>query len=509
MEEKIIKTNVLVNDVLFNETAEQPIDVDFSLPDFCPDISKIFKCRAVSRISSKSINGKNITVDGCVCITVLYCDETGKLCSYEYQYPFSKNLEMSEEGGSANLCCRTKCEYINCRAVTGRKIDIHGAVSISVRVFRRKGTDIISDIDDPNIEQRRGTAPATIPMGYSEKYLMVEEDIAIGQGQPAIGRILRYDAKPCVRESKIINDKTVVKGDMSVWILYSPEDEGAPQCVKTVIPFSQIIDMEGITDSCECETKSETSFLEIKPKSGEGGAKCFSLTAKLLLSCEAFCGNDIAVLLDAFSRKYMADIKKERISFNKICDSVSEIFHCKKNIELDEPVSSVTDLWCDMQSVNTKFENENMLVNGTVIACVLACAGTGEAVYFEKPIDFEYKYPLKAPSQALHCTPEIDISSCGYTIMSAENIELRIDLSVNAAIYNCLDMPLITEIRVDESRPAEITAKCAMTIYFTGAGECVWDIAKHYNASTEEIMKINELESECLPEGKMLLIPAL
>ncbi len=80
---------------------------------------------------------------------------------------------MSEEGGSANLCCRTKCEYINCRAVTGRKIDIHGAVSISVRVFRRKGTDIISDIDDPNIEQRRGTAPATIPMGYSEKYLMV------------------------------------------------------------------------------------------------------------------------------------------------------------------------------------------------------------------------------------------------------------------------------------------------------------------------------------------------
>ena len=162
-----------------------------------------------------------------------------------------------------------------------------------------------------------------------------------------------------------------------------------------------------------------------------------------------------------------------------------------------------------MQSVNTKFENENMLVNGTVIACVLACAGTGEAVYFEKPIDFEYKYPLKAPSSALHCTPEIDISSCGYTIMSAENIELRIDLSVNAAIYNCLDMPLITEIRVDEGRPAEITAKCAMTIYFTGAGECVWDIAKHYNASTEEIMKINELESECLPEGKMLLIPAL
>ena len=96
MEEKILKTSVYVNDIVFNETAEQPVDVDFSLPDYCPDISKIFKCRAVSRISSKSMNGKNITVDGYVCITVLYCDASEKLCSYEYQYPFSKNIEMSE-----------------------------------------------------------------------------------------------------------------------------------------------------------------------------------------------------------------------------------------------------------------------------------------------------------------------------------------------------------------------------------------------------------------------------
>ena len=82
MEEKILKTDVFVNDTVFNESTEQPIDVDFTLPDFCPDISKIFKCRAVSRISSKSMNGKNITADGAVSITVLYCGADGQLCSY-------------------------------------------------------------------------------------------------------------------------------------------------------------------------------------------------------------------------------------------------------------------------------------------------------------------------------------------------------------------------------------------------------------------------------------------
>ena len=177
----MIRTSIFFNDTVFNESAEQPIDVDLTLPDYCPDISKIFKCRAFAGISAKSMNGKNITIDGNACITVLYCDESGQLCSYEYQYPFSKNLEMSEECNGGNLSVKAKCEYINCRAVTGRKVDIHGAIGITVRVFKRKSTDIISDADGCGIEQRCENAPATVPMGYSEKYLMIEEDIPIGQ----------------------------------------------------------------------------------------------------------------------------------------------------------------------------------------------------------------------------------------------------------------------------------------------------------------------------------------
>ena len=62
MENKCLKTSVFANENIFEDFCEQPVDVDFTLPDYCPDISKIFKCKAVSRISSKSMNGKNITV---------------------------------------------------------------------------------------------------------------------------------------------------------------------------------------------------------------------------------------------------------------------------------------------------------------------------------------------------------------------------------------------------------------------------------------------------------------
>ena len=69
MQQKCLKSDIYINENYFCDSLEQAIDVDFTLPDFCPDISKIFKCHAVPRITSKSLSGNNITVDGNVIIT--------------------------------------------------------------------------------------------------------------------------------------------------------------------------------------------------------------------------------------------------------------------------------------------------------------------------------------------------------------------------------------------------------------------------------------------------------
>ena len=508
--EKILKSQVYFKDTVLNDTTEQAIDVDFTLPDYCPDISKIFKCQAVPRISSKGINGKTVTIDGCVAITLLYCDKDGNFCSYDYQYPFSKNLELQSECMNANLCAKVKTEYINCRAVTGRKVDIHGAVNISVRVFKKKTCEIVSDYDDKNVELRRGIAPATVPMGYAEKYLMVEEEIRIGDTKPSIRNILRSDASSCIKETKIINGKAVVKGELTVSVLYCPDKAGGPQCVKSVIPFSQIIDVDGITEICECETKSEIAFCEVKPRMNQNGEnRSISFTAKILLTCEGYCGNDIAVVLDAFSRKFEAKIESNKICFEKITHNIRETFGIKKNIKLDENISSVVDLWANIGTVNTKFQKDNLIICGTVVTGMIICNESGNTIYFEKPIDFEYKYALEHSLNSPHCEPQIEIKSCGYTISAADNIEVRIDLLINAAVYEKNDISLISEIEVDLSKPTQKNKKGAMTIYFPNSRECVWDIARIYNASVEEIMRINGLESEELQAGKMILVPVM
>lgn len=508
MEQKNLKTSVFSLDTVFCESAEQPIDIDFTLPDYYVDISKILKCRAISRISSKSINGSSAAIEGCVTVTVIYCGNDNCISSYEYQYPFSKSFDTSLNTEGCIISAKTKCEYINCRAVTGRKIDVHGAVGIYVTIKKRKLTDVISDCDDCNIELLRDSVPATVPMGCAEKYLLIEEEIELGTSQPDIRCVIRYDAEAVITDSKILAGKSVVKGDLKLKLLYAPEENTAPQTIRYQIPFSQLIEIDGISDGCECESKVSIAHLEVKPRvSASGECRQLMLTAKLLITSECCCNNDVPVIVDAYSKKYEADICKNEICFDKIIENINQSFNCKKNIEFSEgSLQEVSDMWCEVKTESVKFGDNAMCVRGVVTAYIIACDSKQIPVFYEKTIDFEYTHPMNISGE-FKCSPEITVTSANYTLTGECNMELRIELNICASIYKCSNLPLITDIKINDGKPI-FKNNSAMTVYFASAGEKVWDIARRYFADVEELKQINEIADDILASDKMILIPS-
>lgn len=508
MEDKRLKIPVFATETVFSESAEIPVDIDFTLPDYCADVSKILKCRSISRIASKSTSSRSITVDGCVTVTVIYADRENNICSYEYQYPFNKIFELNSSAEGGVVFARARTEYINCRAVTGRKIDIHGAAGVFVSLLMRKCTELISDVDDINIELLRGSIPATTPMGMCEKYIILEEDIEIGQGQPPIRSVLRYDTATAVKECKRINNRLMVKGELIIKILYCAEDNSV-QSISYTEPFSQLLELEGINDSCECQAAASIANIELKPRvSAAGEARSFTLNAKLLLNCECTCNNDIEVVLDAYSRKYNAEITRSQVCFDKIVRNISESFSCKKSIALpQESISAVADMWCDVRSDSVKCEEGQLVIRGTLTASFILLDFEGVPSFFEKAVEFEYSTPCELTAQELKCEPHFAVASSGYTLTGGGTVELRAELCVSAAVYKCSTVSLITDLAIDEGNPAVRQDRGAMTIYFACAGESVWDIGKRYLAGVEDIMQINDLTDEVLEEGRMVLIP--
>lgn len=503
MEQKFLKTAVFTNKTVFCETFEQSVDTDFTLPDYLGDIAKILKCVAKPRIALKSASGKSVTVSGAVQITVFYCDENGKISSVCKSYPFEKTKETDRETESADIFVTSRCGYINCHSLSGRKIDIHGAIQITLKVNEKTANDIISDISDSDIEVLSGTVPATTPTGYAEKYLILEEEVELG-GESG-ERIMRYDACTSVKECKIVGGKLIVKGDMLVNIKYL--SESGVKCFKSQIPFSGMLEIETAGDTCECDAKVTVAYLDVCPKNDSSGEfSLVSINAKLLVCAESFCNNDVAVIYDAYSKEYNAEIEKSNICFNKLIKNVNEIYNLKQTVKSDTgDIASVLDCWCDVKVNDTSFEESSLKICGTANVCIITEDSDSLADYGEKAIEFEYKYPLEAEG-TLKCEPEITVISCGYTITSSDSLEISLQMRICAPVYRCETVSVVTDIKT-ESEAKHEKRSSAMIIYYAEKGEKLWEISKKYSASNEEILKLNSSLGDVLTDNMPILIP--
>lgn len=508
MEQKNLKVPVTVNQSVLNQSSEIPIDTDFTLPDYCPEISKILKCKTDIFILSKGINGKNINIDGNVLITLIYVSPEDTLYSYEYQYPFNKVIECDESIDGADIFAAAKTDYINCRAVSARKIDIHGALTLKTEAQKKQTFEIISDIDDDTVELHRAVIPATTPLSYSEKYISIEEETDIAGSDESIECILRYEAVPHIKECKLLPNKAMLKGELCVKAVYITSDNKRGQ-MNISVPFSQLLGIEGINEDCKCTSGCKLCSLEVKPSSNQD-SKSFITSAKVLVWCRTFCENDIEVITDAYSRKYSADIKKSNVKFSKLCCEICDNLNLKENIT-DENISiaNVADMWYVSEIESKSIENGSLSIKGNIGVFLIVTDDDGESYALERKVPFDYNKSLECCEKALYCDPEISINSGSYIITSSDTIEIRLDICIKAGIYSENDGLVVTNVLLDSSKPVEKLSKGAMTVYFASIGENIWDIAKKYCASVKEIKQINDLNCDTLENEKMLLIPMI
>lgn len=506
MENNILKSTVNTYETVLCEQLEQAIDGEFSLPDFCPDAVRVLKCRAIPRICLTSANGKTVTVDGNVSVTVFYQDEDGGIFSYEYSYPFSKTKDVGQNIEGDRIFVKSKCDYINCRAISSRKIDIHGAVQITVTAERKNSIEAISDIDDPTIETLKGVCPATTPSDYAEKSIFVEEECDLQNGESG-NSVLRYDGEAYIRECKILSGKVVLKGDMTVTVRYLKD--GAVNTMKSLIPFSQVIDINTPGDSCECSGDVTVCSLEIEPKTdNDGEFTSFTVEAKLLITAETYCKNDIPVILDAYSKKYETQITETPVKFKKLLDNITDNFALKEEVKTsDFPIQRVIDNWFDIRLNESKMTDKGLKVCGDLVLSFIVKDEDGNVSYLEKKTEFEHLTELGNASGNLSADPKVIVKQLAYNLADANTVEARAEISVISPIYENREITVVTDIKICDTKQANGNGDTAMIVYFGEEGERLWDIARRYLSSAEDIKKLNGIEEDTLSKNTTLLIP--
>lgn len=510
MDFKLSQESAYIKKIVYEGNVEQGVDIDITLPDYCADILRILKCYVVPQVTGYQVSGDRLLIDGTVLVRILYVDEQAKtIRSHEHVSPFSKSLELNNLPDSPTVKIKTKVEYVNCRAINPRRIDLHGAFSLSVKVLSRQKENFITNAEGADIQLRTKTMGISDIIGDLNRQFVLNEVLDLGESKPPVHQIIRTSAVAMISEYKVITNKLLIKGDLNMQTLYSTErEDGKLEMMEHSIPISQIIDMEGIDEECNCDIRLDVLTLEVLSKTdASGDMRLLDYNARLCAVVSASRNREIPVVIDAYSLKYELMTESKSVLNERIVDSFTENFLCKKSLDLSSSgISGVSDIWCSDITHQSYCEENKLIIKGNVTICMLIQDGEGNLSYTERPVDFEYEQMVKEKSDSLKCDATVRAIATDYSIASHNSVEVRIELIIEGRVYLVENEKIICTLEPNEKMAKESIFP-ALIIYYAEKGESIWRIARKYNTTVSAIMEENELKDDTMDSTRMILIP--
>ena len=514
MELKVTKENITSAEVVFSDTNEQSIELDYILPDYYPEIFKILKCIVKPCIVSQNIDKDKLIYEMSVCIRILYSAENSSAVNIiDQKLTYSKKVDIGRICTTPEISIVPQINYINCRAVNSRRIDMRGAISTSVMISDLICNNAISDVVGGNIQLKK--VSLTYPSNQINifKPIIVSDKFDLGLSKPSIINIVRNDAIVTSIDKKIIANKLIVKGEICINMLYTciKDNNDSLEAMQFTLPFSNVIDIEGLDDRYECVINPDIVSCDITPCSdGDGNSKIAECTINVLVSVSAYKTSTADLAVDAYSTSFSTNNEKKDIFLEASPQIINNMCVIKSTLtSTDDEIDCIFDAWCNLKNISIvpDMDEKCLKVNGTVTYIVIAKNIDKNPVLIEKEESYSVSVPVENISENLRINLKLIPVSCSYNLTSDNTIEIKAELKATGYINNIFVINGITEIIINEDEPINKNNKYALKIYYTDENEDLWEIAKKYGTSVSAIIEENEIEDDTIAGNGMILIP--
>ena len=506
MDFSVRNERILTNRVLMDDSDERPVDCDFVLPDYLPDVSAVLKCVMKPMIQSRQRSGDRYLVDGTVSIRTLYLDE-GRTCvrSCEFTQPFSSSFLLKNGEDFRYAAVSAQTDYVNCRAVSPRRLDVHGAFTVKLTLYTTEAEEYAADIQGEDVYVKTQELAYTAPAAYAEKTFSVNETGELGVDLPPADFIIRADVAALLRECRRMSGKAIIKGEIRATVLYCSDAlQGKTERTQLVLPFSQIIDAEGMTEEWNGDAGVSVLSSDIRLQPNQNGENTL-LSVSVKLSAFTNGEKDLSVRLvtDAYSCRCPLQTTRRECEAERAVQYGDEEEEFRQTVPLpSENVAEVLDVWAESFPAGSSCEDGQAAVSSRVLFCMLTRDTDGQVNYYEKMSDYTRQFAGACDGIRFRT----EITGCRFSLTGNGSVELAAQIHT---VYRCFCRQKVSALAA--AQPDEEAAfapdPAAVRVCFAHAGEDLWEIAKNSRTAADAIRQENGLTSDILEQDTVLLIP--
>ncbi len=478
------------------------------VPDACPDILRLVETAGTLCLKTKELTEGRIQLAGTVFVSVLYLPETDCfLRRITIPVPFVCTMTDAAISSGGRLMVVPRLCGVEGRVLNPRKLMVRAELSFHLRVWQPTCMNLCNSVSSDaadGVQQLVGQCEPYCTMCVQEKSFTFSDEFPLSGSRASAEEILLSNVSIACSESKIIGNKLVFKGEANLHILYRTHT-GMLGCADYPLPFSQIMEITNSGEDAVCDLEVTLSALECEiGNGGEDGSHMLFVTATLLAQAVVREQKSSSLVRDLYSTQWELMTEMSPCHLSRLGERSSAPQSVRELLETVSPASSVLDTRATVISISQRRDGERLTLTAVMLVEILYLTEADLPEFVSRRINVDCSVACRSDMDCTAaCRPMGDL----FTTPAAGGIELRMTAEFSWVLLAKLNLPQLKAARVDREHPLGGTQRPSVILRLTDTGEQLWDVAKRYGTTREDICSANELTEDQPVGGRMLLIP--
>lgn len=509
----IIKENIQLEKLVGEESASIPVKEEYLVPDTHPDVYKILSLDVDISTTNKEIQTDKIIIETLLKFNVIYlAKEDGEfiVTSHVYEKRMSNQVDM--QSVEHKMVCYAKCEleHINSNIINERKINIEAEFVIKCRIYQKENIQFIKEVNsngDAQVQKKLDKIEKIV----ANKNFSIDTKTRIksGMDKPKIDKIISYNYLVHKKDIKILEDKVQATCCIRVNIVYKSNESKELYILEDDISLTKEEEIIGVGLGMIADYNMNLHSFNISTEEDETGEKrVINLDLSVDVDAKIIKNEDIEILDDIYSPTSTITVNKENLNMSLTkSDSSTEII-VKDNIPLknDDNISQIISSTGKIINLNYKIDNNKVVVDG-ILNIDSMYVSSDENKYLNTvsgEVPFNVIMDVQNINKEMKCDVYANLESIQSTV-EANTVAVKAVIYISAKVKEKVSKEYIKDIEQKD----EIKEKQAsMIIYVVQKNDTIWKLAKKYNTTMEDIIRLNDIENpDVIYEGEKLIIP--
>lgn len=484
------------------------VDSDAIVNDSKPDLLKIISVDALPRVTKTEILNGRMMVSGHIVYKVLYQPEGGGgVCSIHTGVDFSHMEENTGfcEGMYSDVSLWV--EHVETELINSRKIKIKSVVAMDVKSEKAGSVLIPVSTDGDNLVVKKGHISGHSGFLQKRDIISISDALTIPAGKPAVGSLLKTDVSLCNKDIKVISGKVIIKGEIAICTLYISETDAGVVCCNHILPFTEILDAEGLSEEHKCRVKTEIEECDFSlATDSEGEVRVINATVRLGVRISADAAVEESIVSDIYSLTDVMNVEYKTVKLQTAVYHDDFDYSLSGMVRPSGHISSVYNVCAHPEITSASARDGKIVMEGYAGISMLCMLQDSSSPVMSHTDEIPFRIEMVAEQACGDVKVDwyVETDSIVCNMNPSGEVELKILLKCSVAL-----MKEENYVFVDSAESAGLHS-CptpSMVLYFVQTGDCLWDIAKRYHTKTEYISQLNGDAAEKLVPGSQLLIP--